>query len=83
MSSILVWSSFRDMDGGRLSRIRIKKSSEPGFPVFRQAVPAIDRAAFRWLERYFAFFPAVCAGCFRHFAGSVKIPGPPVAPIVI
>jgi hypothetical protein len=33
--------------------------SEPGFPVFREAVTAVNRTAFCWLERYFAFFPTV------------------------
>jgi len=32
---------------------------EPGFPVFRKAVTAIDRAAFCWFKRHFAFFPTV------------------------
>jgi len=32
---------------------------EPGFPVFREAVTAINRAAFGRLEWYFAFFPTV------------------------
>jgi hypothetical protein len=32
---------------------------EPGFPVFRKAVAAIDRAAFCWFKRHFAFFPTV------------------------
>ena len=32
---------------------------EPGFPVFREAVTAVNRAAFGRLEWYFAFFPTV------------------------
>lgn len=32
---------------------------EPGFPVFREAVTAIYRAAFGRFEWYFAFFPTV------------------------
>ena len=32
---------------------------EPGFPVFREAVAAIYRAAFSRFEWYFAFFPTV------------------------
>lgn len=32
---------------------------EPGFPVLREAVTAIYRAAFGRLERNFAFFSAV------------------------
>jgi hypothetical protein len=32
---------------------------EPGFPVFRQAIPAIYWPDFGWLERNFAFLAAV------------------------
>jgi hypothetical protein len=32
---------------------------EPGFPVFRQAIPAIYRPALSRLERNFAFLAAV------------------------
>jgi len=32
---------------------------EPGFPVFRQAIPAIYWPALGWLERHFAFFATV------------------------
>jgi hypothetical protein len=32
---------------------------EPGFPVFRQAIPAIYWPAFGWLEGNFAFLAAV------------------------
>jgi hypothetical protein len=32
---------------------------EPGFPVFREAVPAIYRPALGWLKGYFAFLPTV------------------------
>jgi hypothetical protein len=35
------------------------KKLEPGFPVLREAVAAIDRAAFCWFKRHFAFFPTV------------------------
>jgi hypothetical protein len=35
------------------------KKLVPGFPVFREAVAAINRAAFGRLEWYFAFFPTV------------------------
>jgi hypothetical protein len=31
----------------------------PGFPVFRETVPAIDRPALSWLEGDFAFFSTV------------------------
>lgn len=33
--------------------------SEPGFPVLGQAVPAIDRPSFGWLEGDFALFTTV------------------------
>jgi hypothetical protein len=33
--------------------------SEPGFPVFREAVSAIDRPALGWLEGDFALFSTV------------------------
>jgi len=33
--------------------------SEPGFPVFREAVSAINRPALSWLEGDFALFSAV------------------------
>ncbi len=32
---------------------------EPGFPVFREAVPAVYRPALGWLKGYFAFLPTV------------------------
>jgi len=32
---------------------------EPGFPVFREAVSAIDRPALSWLEGDFALFSTV------------------------
>ena len=32
---------------------------EPGFPVFRQAIPAIYWPALGWLEWHFAFLTAV------------------------
>jgi len=38
---------------------KIFKRLEPGFPVFREAVPAIDWPAFGWLERNFAFLATV------------------------
>ncbi len=34
-------------------------TSEAGLPVFREAVPAIDRSSLGRLERYFAFLTAV------------------------
>jgi hypothetical protein len=34
-------------------------NSEPGFPVFREAVSAIDRPALCWLEGDFALFSTV------------------------
>jgi hypothetical protein len=54
--------------GIRLTGTRYRKKSgkkgkmmksEPGFPVLGQAVPAIDRPAFRGLERDFAFLSTV------------------------
>jgi hypothetical protein len=33
--------------------------SEPGFPVFGQAVPAVNRPSLSWLEGDFALFSAV------------------------
>jgi hypothetical protein len=53
---------FRNRSGkNRQNKEKMKKimKLEPGFPVFRQAVTAINRAAFGRLERYFAFFPTV------------------------
>ncbi len=47
--------------------------SEPGFPVFREAVTAINRAAFGRLERNFAFFSAVRAGAFCHFTRAAEV----------
>ena len=41
---------------------------EPGFPVFRQAIPAIYWPALGWLEWHFAFFATVGTGYFRHFS---------------
>jgi len=48
-----------------LSRAKTIKKGEnlirlvPGFPVFREAVSAIDRPALCWLEGDFAFFSTV------------------------
>jgi len=44
--------------------------SEPGFPVFREAVSAIDRPALGWLEGDFALFSTVWADCLCHFSGT-------------
>jgi hypothetical protein len=41
--------------------------SEPGFPVFWQAILAIHGSAFGWFERYFTLFSAVGTGHFCHF----------------
>jgi hypothetical protein len=41
--------------------------SEPGFPVFWQAILAIHGSAFGRFERYFALFSAVGTGHFCHF----------------
>ncbi len=38
------------------------------FFVLREAVPAIHRPSFAWLERHFAFLPTVRADCLVHFA---------------
>jgi len=50
------------MPTGRLEEKENVKNflkSEPGFPVFRQAIPAIYWPAFSWLEWHFAFFATV------------------------
>ena len=44
--------------------------SEPGFPVFREAVSAIHWPALCWLEGDFALFSAVCADCLCHLSGT-------------
>jgi hypothetical protein len=44
--------------------------SEPGFPVFREAVSAIYWPALCWLEGDFALFSTVCADCLCHFSGT-------------
>ena len=41
---------------------------EPGFPVLRETVPAIDRTALSGLERHFALFATVGAGGLEHLA---------------
>jgi hypothetical protein len=45
-----------------------RKKLEPGFPVFRETVPAVDRAAFSGLERHFTFLATVGAGGLEHLA---------------
>jgi hypothetical protein len=45
-----------------------RMSLEPGFPVFRETVPAIDRAALGGLERHFTVLPTVGAGGLEHLA---------------
>ncbi len=45
-------------------------NSEPGFPVFREAVSAIDRPALCWLEGDFALFSTVRTDCLCHFSGT-------------
>ncbi|KQC03668.1 MAG: hypothetical protein APR53_04725 [Methanoculleus sp. SDB] len=45
-----------------------KKRLEPGFPVFRETVPAVYRAAFGRLERYFTLYATVGAGGLEHLA---------------
>jgi hypothetical protein len=52
---------FKNRAGKPCNKEKIKKimKLEPGFPVFREAVAAIDRAAFCWFKRHFAFFPTV------------------------
>jgi len=54
---------------------------EPGFPVLREAVTAIYRAAFGRLERNFAFFSAVWTGAFCHFTRAAEVSGTPAATI--
>jgi hypothetical protein len=44
--------------------------SEPGFPVFREAVSAIHWPALCWLEGDFTLFSTVCADCLCHFSGT-------------
>jgi len=44
--------------------------SEPGFPVLGQAVPAVDRPSFSWLEGDFALFSTVGTDCLCHFSGT-------------
>ena len=39
---------------------------EPGFPVLRETVPAVYRAAFSGFERHFTLFAAVGAGGLEH-----------------
>lgn len=46
---------------------------KPGLPVLLEAVLAINRPAFRRLERYFTFLLTIGTGCFRHFSGA-RIP---------
>jgi hypothetical protein len=43
---------------GILKRRKIMRL-KPGFPVLGQAVPAVDRPSFSWLEGDFAFLSAV------------------------
>jgi hypothetical protein len=53
--------SENDRAENRQNKEKLKEVNwlEPGFPVFREAVTAINRAAFGRLEWYFAFFPTV------------------------
>ncbi len=60
---------------------RLRNFSEAGLPVFRQAVPAINGSSLGWLERYFAFFSAVCTDYFCHFTGT-HIAGTAVSTII-
>jgi len=45
--------------GMKMKKMKKILNSEPGFPVFRQAIPAIYWPAFGWLEWHFAFFATV------------------------
>jgi hypothetical protein len=45
--------------GRKIRKIDKFLKSEPGFPVFRQAIPAIYWPALGWLEWHFAFFATV------------------------
>jgi hypothetical protein len=58
------------------------KRLEPGFPVFREAVTAVNRPALSRFEGNFAFLSTVRTGCLCHFAGS-EIPRPSVATKII
>jgi hypothetical protein len=46
-------------ENGKMRKIYKFLKLEPGFPVFRQAIPAIYWPALGWLERHFAFLTAV------------------------
>jgi hypothetical protein len=63
MKRILTSQTVEDVRRSGLGR-KIRKidkflKSEPGFPVFRQAIPAIYWPALGWLEWHFAFFATV------------------------
>jgi hypothetical protein len=55
------WSkvSLTDLFGGKMHKKRKMIRLVPGFPVFREAVSAIDRPALSWLEGDFALFSTV------------------------
>ena len=49
------------------NRAHLKKMRlEPGFPIFRETVPAVYRATFSGFERHFTLFAAVGAGGLEH-----------------
>lgn len=47
-----------------------KRELEPGTPVVRKAILAIDRSSLCRLKRYFTILTTVCTDYFCHFTGS-------------
>jgi len=43
-----------------------------GFSVLWEAIVAVNRPSFGWLEWNVTFLSAICACCFMHFAGPTK-----------
>jgi len=58
-SSLTAQDVRRDGLGRKMRKIDKFLKLEPGFPVFRQAIPAIYWPALGWLEWHFAFFATV------------------------
>jgi hypothetical protein len=58
-SSMIQFSGTEPVKPPNKEKMKKIMKLEPGFPVFREAVTAINRAAFGRLEWYFAFFPTV------------------------
>jgi len=59
MMSDGIHRQYKEQSLGRFLKKKKLMRLEPGFPVLGQAVPAVDRPSFRWLEGDFAFFAAV------------------------